>query len=203
MVAGHFLGDKGGDERELKMDRRKRYGLVFLLCMVGGVEGFAQARASGGGVPEEAERGLGGYSHTVASRFSVAVDGGANFVVKKSPAKGAPFYIGGTGSYWITEWALMGIHLNYAFNTERFMALIGPTFRTDTWPLSFHISCKAGFARDGQEKKSRLAVAPQFGMDILLVEHLIIGLLGAWDLPTGKGRMPSQVRLGLNLGWRF
>ncbi|MCL2625915.1 MAG: hypothetical protein FWD46_03730 [Cystobacterineae bacterium] len=185
------------------MSRSQLYGFVVLLGMLGATEGLAQRQGGRTDGPENSEWGHGGYSRSTVGYFSVAVDWGANFAVKKSTASGTPLYVGGTGSYWITDWALMGVHLNYAFNTERFMALIGPTFRTDTWIMSFHASCKAGLAHDGRDKNSRFAISPQLGVDMVIIRHLLIGLLGVWDLPIGKGKMPSQIRVGLNLGWRF
>jgi hypothetical protein len=129
------------------------------------------------------------------------LDGGANISVKKLGAKKAPLYLGGTVSYWIKDWATVGVHVNYAFNTERLVALLGPVFRTDTWPLSFTLGFRAGIANDA---KTRFAISPEVGADMLIVnDHLLIGFLAAWDFPIGEGATPSQIRIGLKLGWRF
>jgi hypothetical protein len=181
------------------MSKWKLFNIVALLGMLGAVEGFAQKRGGRTDGPEGSEIGYGGYSRPMVSAFSLALDGGANFATK-SGTTGTPMYIGGTASYWMTDWSALGVHCNYAFNTERFMALIGPSFRTDTWPLSFNVGLRAGIASD---TKTRFAISPELGMDMLVVDHFIIGLLGAWDLPLGEGATPSQVRVGLKLGWRF
>jgi len=168
--------------------------------MLGAAEGFAQRRGGRTDGPEGSEIGYGGYSAPTVSKFSLAVDGGANIALRKSSAEGAPLYLGGTASYWITDWATLGVHVNYAFNTERLVALIGPIFRTDTWPVSFNLGLRAGIAND---EKTRFAISPEIGADMLLVDHFLIGLVVAWDLPIGEGANPSQLRIGLRLGWRF
>ena len=80
------------------------------------------------------------------------------------------------------------------------MALIGPVFRTDTWPLSFNLGFRAGVANDD---KTRFAISPELGADMLVADHFLLGFVAAWDVPIGSGATPSQVRIGLRLGWRF
>jgi len=177
------------------------FAVAVLLGVLGATEAFAQRQGGRTDGPEGSEVGYGGYAPLEVRRFSLAVDGGASIGLKSmGKGNGAPLYVGGTLSYWMTDWSLLSVHANYAFNTERLMALIGPSFRTDTWPVSFTIGLKAGIAHD---VKTRFALSPELGMDMLLAQRFIIGLLGAWDLPIGEGSKPSQLRIGLQLGWRF
>lgn len=180
---------------------RNLFSTMVLLGALGATEVWAQKQGGRTDGPEGSEVGYGGYTTPTVNRFSLAADMGANIAMKSFGGKGTPIYLGGTLSYWMTDWASLGLHSNYAFNTERFIALIGPTFRTDSGgPLSFNIGLRAGIASD---EKVRFALSPELGMDMLLAQRLIIGLLGAWDVPLGEGARPSQLRIGLKLGWRF
>jgi len=182
------------------MKKPQTFAIVFLLGMLGAAEGFAQRQGGRTDGAEGSEVGFGGYTASTVGRFSLAAEGGANFALKKGVADGAPLYVGGTLSYWMTDWSSIGLQANYAFNTERLMVLMGPSFRTDTWPMSFYIAVRAGFAKD---TKTRFALSPELGADMLLAQRFIMGLLAAWDWPMGEGTMPSQLRVGLRLGWRF
>ncbi|MCL2011692.1 MAG: hypothetical protein FWG75_02735 [Cystobacterineae bacterium] len=195
---------------------RRIFGIVALVGMLGAAEGFAQRYGGRASAPEGSELDYGGYRYSKMGSFSLSAEWGANFAINSRNAEGerttsgSPMYVGGTGSYWITDWALLGMHFNYAFNTKRFMAVVGPTFRTDTWPLSFNMGFKAGLSNDDIDRRTRFAISPSFGIDLLIEEHLMIGFSWAWDLQlderdrrTPARERASQIRMGLNLGWRF
>jgi len=178
---------------------RHLFGVVALLGVLGAAESFAQRQGGRTDGPEGSEVGHGSYTAPTVGRFSLAVDGGANFAMSSADKRSAP-YVGGSLSYWMTDWSSLSLQANYAFNTERVMVLIGPSFRTDTWPVSFTIGLKAGMAHD---TRTQFALSPELGMDMLVAQRFIIGLLGAWDIPVVDGLKFSQVRIGLQLGWRF
>jgi hypothetical protein len=156
---------------------------------------------------EGSEQGRGGYQKPSGSgRFSIALNWGASIPVGVQPplggngVTGAPMYLGGTASLWMYDWFLLDAHGSYAFNTGRTHILVGPRFRTSTWPVAASLGLRAGAILDPQIGL-RFGLSPIGTLEMIFLKHLLVGLEGSFDIPlAGNG---SALRVGLNLGWRF
>lgn len=158
---------------------------------------------------EGSEVGKGGYPRASgSSRISLVLDWGANLPVGGTPPlsglgpSGPPLYLGGTVSFWMYDWFLLDGHGSYAFNTGKVNALIGPRFRTATWPVAASLGLRAGAIYDPAPGVGlRFGLSPVATFELILAKHLLVGLQGSFDLPlAGNG---SSLRIGLNVGWRF
>lgn len=184
----------------------KRFLALTLLFTALGAAAQEGGRTDG---PEGSEVGKGGYPRASgSSRISVLLDWGANLPVGGvSPlgglgAQGAPLYLGGTVSFWMYDWFLLDGHGSYAFNTQRVNVLIGPRFRTATWPVSASLGIRAGAIYDLTPGVGlRFGLSPIATFEMIFAKHLLVGLQGSFDIPlAGNG---SSLRIGLNVGWRF
>lgn len=174
---------------------------LLAACAAGAQEG---GRTDG---PEGSEVGKGGYPRpSGSSRLSLMIDWGAALPVGTVQPlgglgpQGAPLYLGGTFSFWMYDWFLLDAHGSYAFNAGRVNALIGPRFRTATWPVAASLGLRAGAIYD-PSTGLRFGLSPVATVELILMKHLLLGLQGSFDIPlAGNG---SLLRIGLNVGWRF
>ncbi len=157
---------------------------------------------------EGSEQGKGGYDKpSGSSRLSLVVNWGAEVPVGLSPPlsgsaprNGPPLYLGGTFSVWMYPWFLLDVHGSYGFNTGRVNALVGPRFRTATWPVSASLGLRAGAIYD-PTVGLRFGLSPVASVEMIFIKHLLVGLDGSFDIPiAGNG---SALRIGLVAGWRF
>ncbi|MBX7098366.1 MAG: hypothetical protein K1X89_11685 [Myxococcaceae bacterium] len=173
--------------------------LLAVAAVLLSATAFAQDRGRTDG-PENSEWGKGGYDKPLSGSFSLAFDFGGAINNTPLGGSGAPLYMGGTASYWMTDWFLMDLHGSYAFNSQRFHGLLGPRFRTATWPVSGSLGLRAGIITDPLAGV-RFGLSPIAAVDMMFNRHLIAGLEGAIDIPiAGNG---VTYRIGLNIGWRF
>jgi hypothetical protein len=157
--------------------------------------------------PEGSEQGKGGYEKPSGSgRISILVNWGASVPVGQTPPlggngfTGAPLYLGGTLSFWMYDWFLLDAHGSYALNTGRTNILVGPRFRTSTWPVAASLGLRAGAILDPQIGV-RFGLSPIATVEMIFIKHIVVGLEGSFDIPiSGNG---SSLRVGLMLGWRF
>ncbi len=180
--------------------------LLYIALLVTAAPALAQEGGRTDGA-EGSEQGKGGYDKpSGSSRFSLTLNWGASIPVGL-PAPlgglgftGAPLYLGGTASLWMYDWFLLDAHGSYAFNTGRVNILVGPRFRTATWPVSASLGLRAGAILDPQVGL-RFGLSPVAAVELIFIKHLLLGLEGSFDLPlAGNG---SALRIGLNVGWRF
>ncbi len=162
---------------------------------------LADGRTDG---PEGSEVGKGGYDKPLSGSFSLALDWGAS-ISTASPLSGAsrvPIYLGGTASFWLTDWFLLDGHGAYAFDTGRLFVLVGPRFRTWSWPVSFGAGLRAGLINDPAPGTGpRFGLSPVVSADMIFRRHLLAGLQAMADIPiAGNG---VTFRIGINIGWRF
>ena len=100
----------------------------------------------------------------------------------------------------MADWFLLDAHGSYAFNNQRTALLVGPRFRTWTWPVSASIGLRAGMILE-PSNGLRFGLSPIAALDMIFARHFIAGLEGCVDVPLGGNGV--SVRVGLNLGWRF
>ena len=176
------------------------YGILAVgLLAAAGVHAQEGGRTDG---PEGSEIGHGGYTRSMNGTFALGLDFGGSLAVI-SPLggiPGAPIYVGGTASAWLMDWFVMDLAVNHALNTQTTGALVVPRFRSWTWPVSVGGGLRAGamFAPGAV----RFALSPIFTMDMTFLKHLLMGLQVSYDIPVGGG-LASQLRIGINIGWRF
>ncbi|MBX7116215.1 MAG: hypothetical protein K1X64_17940 [Myxococcaceae bacterium] len=173
-------------------------GVLAVVLLSGGAALAQQGRTDG---PEGSEVGHGGYTSSMRGTFALGFDFGGNVPVTSSLLTGAaPIYLGGTASAWVADWFVMDLAVNHAFNTQTTGALIGPRFRSWTWPVSIGGGLRAGamFAPGAV----RFALSPIFTLDMTFMKHLLMGLQASYDIPVGGG-LAQQLRIGINIGWRF
>lgn len=175
---------------------------VVAVALLVGAGALAQNTGGRTDGPEGSEVGHGGYSRSTHGYFAIALDFGGNLAI--TPPLGgvpnAPIYVGGTASAWLMDWFVMDLAVNHAFNTQATGALIGPRFRSWTWPVSIGGGLRAGalFAPG----VVRFALSPIVTLDMTFMKHLLMGLQASYDIPVGGG-MAHQARIGINIGWRF
>ncbi len=165
---------------------------------------FAQARGRTDG-PEGSEFGKGGYERIggLSGRFSLelnwgaAVEGSSNEGFKTD---GAPIFIGGTATYWAWDWFLLDVSGAYIVQSKKGEVLVGPRFRTLLFPVGLSVGLKAGpiFIPN---LGTRFGISPQAGLDLVLAEHFVLGLMYAPDIAIGSGGVTHRV--GMNVGYRF
>jgi len=150
--------------------------------------------------PENSEWGKGGYSSGIGS-FSLALDWGAAIEHEdKYGYSGTPLFVGGTLSYWSTDWFALDLSGAYLLVSKKVDVLIGPRFRTVTYPVTLGFAVKAGpIFLDGGTV--RFGISPQVSLDLLLDRHLIFALGYAVDIPFSSGGVAS--RIFMTIGYRF
>jgi hypothetical protein len=172
--------------------------LVALLAF----PSLAQERGRTDG-PEGSEIGKGGYESSFGGKWSLALDFGAS-VRTSAPLSGVPLglplYFGATATFWLTDWVQLDAHGAYAFDSGRVLALVGPRFRTPTWPVSGSLGLRPGIITE-PNVGLRFGLSPVASVDLILARHVLVGLQGSVDLPIAGGS--PGLRLGLNAGWRF
>lgn len=178
----------------MKSHRSKALCFVAVVAVVPAA--WAEGRTDG---PEGSEIGEGGYTSTTSGRLSLAVDWGGTVPV--TPYAGAPLYFGGTVSGWMADWFLLDAYGGYSLNTQRLDVLVGPRFRTATWPVSLSAGLRGGLMYDAGISSARFGISPVVAADMVFMRHLLVGLQGAVDIPVGGNG--QQFRIGLNIGWRF
>ncbi len=161
----------------------------------------AQSRGRNDG-SQDSEYGKGGSQQIGgAPHFSLAFDWGAVIESDTRRYNGAPLFLGLTASYWTTDWFLLDASANYLLSSKKFDLLLGPRFRTVTYPFSFAVGLKAGpiFFNDSSV---RLGISPQAGFDLILEGHVLLGLSYAPDIPLGgDGGVSHRILIGV--GYRF
>jgi hypothetical protein len=172
--------------------------LAMLVCSTA-----AQAQSRGRtDDPEGSEYGKGGYRRIGgAQQFSLAFDWGAAIESDSRRYDGTPLFFGLTASYWTTDWFLLDASANYLLSSKKFNLLLGPRFRTVTYPVSFVVGLKAGpiFLNDNSV---RFGISPQAGFDMMLERHVLLGINYSPDIPLGDGGGVSH-RIYMTIGYRF
>jgi hypothetical protein len=184
-------------DRGASMIRRQLgVGALWLAAFSTSIPALAQSRGRTDG-PEGSEYGKGGYSRLGGEQFSLAFDWGASIEADNSKT---PLFVGLTASYWSTDWFLLDFSSAYLLSSKRYNILLGPRFRSITYPVSLSIGLKAGpiFLQDGGV---RFGLSPQIGGDLLLERRIILGLGYAPDIPLGSGGVAH--RIFMTLGYRF
>jgi len=167
--------------------------------------GFAQDRGRTDG-PEGSEYGKGGYQPAggLSGHLSLQVDGGGAVEEESNPtgysSNGTPLYLGGTLSYWYTDWFLVDLSGGYAFTSKKTNALVGPRFRLPLYPLGFSLGLKSG-ALFIPTLGTRFAISPTVAGDLLIADHLLLALNYTPDIAIGSGGVTH--RFYLSLGYRF
>ena len=175
--------------------KRSSLNTCLLLTALCAVPVLAQERGRTDG-PENSEQGKGGYSRQNGGRFSLAFNWGAAF---ESGDSSPPLYAGGTASYWVDDLIIGDATVLYLADTKKTEFMIGPRFRTPTYPVGFSAGLKAGAATHSGDSV-RFLLSPQVGVDFALADHLLLGLVGAADIALGQG---TAFRAGMDIGWRF
>jgi hypothetical protein len=156
--------------------------------------------------PEGSEYGKGGYRPAGSgTRFSLEANWGAAIESNGEgfPTDGTPLFVGGTASYWNTDWFLIDLSGAYIFTSKKGEILVGPRFRSMGYPISFSFAAKAGpiFIPN---LGTRFGVSPQVGADVFMESRLILGLSYAPDIALGSGASGGVThRISLNIGYRF
>jgi len=169
------------------------------------VNGFAQDRGRTDG-PEGSEYGKGGYQRIggVSGHLSLQVDGGGAVEGEGNPtsysANGRPLFLGGTVSYWYSDWFLVDLSGGYVFTSKKSDALVGPRFRLPLNLLGFSLGLKAG-ALFIPSLGTRFGLAPNVAADVLIGDHLLLALNYAPNFAIGTNDVTHLFYL--SLGWRF
>jgi hypothetical protein len=186
------------------MKRDSRLGswaaLSVLFCFP--LAAVAQERGRTDG-PEGSEFGKGGYSRRSSGQVSLELNWGASFQGDGNDATDVPLFVGGTVGYWANDWFIVTGNVNYLFNNKALSFLVGPRFRTATYPVSAFFGARAGAMVPTQEGGStRFALSPEAGADLLLGDHLILALGYALDIPVSSDIVLNH-RVFMNVGYRF
>jgi hypothetical protein len=172
-----------------------------LLCALALAMPFAanaQERGRTDG-PEGSEYGKGGYDSPNTGKVSLQLDWGA--AVATPVNIGTPLFLGLTGGYWMGDWMALEATGLYIFsNSGAFEAMVGPRFRTGSYPVGFSLGVKGG-AFIPSAGVVRFLLSPQVGADVMINRNLLLGLNYALDLPIGSGGVIHRVYM--NVGYRF
>ncbi|MBU8899295.1 hypothetical protein DRW03_04660 [Corallococcus sp. H22C18031201] len=179
-------------------------GALALLAAAVPLTAGAQSRGRTDG-PEESEYGKGGYGDNRRG-LSLQLDWGAAINSVKPPRgapEGPPLFVGATLSLWGDDWYQLDASAAYVFDGGRFIGMIGPTFRTWGWPLTFTAGLKAGAIVSPKGDGLRFGISPQVGAEFLLgdSERIVLGLHYSPDIPIGGDGVTH--RLYMNVGYRF
>lgn len=171
--------------------------IPLCLLLVAPAVAVAQPQGRTDG-PENSEYGKGGYRSAGGGSgpFSLSLSWGAGL-----PAdRGAPLFVGLTGTFWLDEMFVLDVSPSYLVNSNRVNLLVGPRFRTPTWPISGTLGVQAGGIID-PDVGLRFGLSPNIGVDALVSDNYLLGLQYALDVPIGG---PSvNHRLFMNIGYRF
>lgn len=179
-------------------------GALLLLATAAPLTAGAQSRGRTDG-PEESEYGQGGYGDPGGRGVSLQLDWGAAGNTEE-PARnapdGPPLYVGATLSLWGDDWYQLDASGAYIFDGGRFVAMVGPRFRTWGWPLVFTAGLRAG-AIVIPDEGLRFGLSPLVGAEFVLGDddNIILGLNYTPDIPIGDGGITH--RLGMSIGYRF
>lgn len=174
---------------------------IGVICSLS-TAAIAQERGRTDG-PEGSEYGKGGYSRSGAGSFSLALDWGASMSSSgplTGQGMGPPLFVGITGSLWLDEWFVLDLSPSYQANDGRVNLLVGPRFRTVGYPVSASAALQAGPIID-PDVGVRFGLSPQVGLDSILNDHYLLGLIYALDIPIGGDSLNH--RLFMKLGYRF
>jgi hypothetical protein len=177
------------------------YVFAGLLVIPRAVQAQDRGRTDGA---EGSEYGKGGYQRAGGgTRFSLELNWGA--AIEGSSTEGfstggAPLFVGGTASYWSTDWFLIDLSGAYIFPSKKGEILLGPRFRSLSYPVSFTFAAKAGpiFIPN---LGARFGISPQVGADLFMENRLLLGLSYAPDIALGSGGITH--RISMNIGYRF
>jgi len=183
---------------------RKTWSLLTLASLLWAGPTLSQERGRTDG-PEGSEVGKGGYKPASGGggAFSIQFDGGGAFTVK-GPQFSPPLFAGATATYWGTDYYRVDLSGAYVFGTSNyhvFEVLVGPSFRTISYPLSFSLGLQAG-AYIPNQGDARFVLSPRIGMDFLPESALLMGINANYDLTLGNADL-SIVRVYLSFGVRF
>ncbi|MFN0062383.1 MAG: hypothetical protein ACKVPX_07685 [Myxococcaceae bacterium] len=171
---------------------------LFLAASLLAAGVMAQERGRTDG-PEGSEIGKGGYQRLNASRFSLNLNWGA--ALDFSPIGGTPMFVGLDFAWWGDEWYQIELGADYIFNSQRVDIQVGPRFRTPFFPVSFSGALKAGAVIFAPVGAVRFLLTPEVGVDLMIVNHVIVGIAYGLDIPLGGGSLVNKVFL--NIGYRF
>jgi hypothetical protein len=178
--------------------------LAGLAIAQAGTPAFGQGRGRTDG-PEGSEYGKGGYERIggLSGRLSLQVDwGGAveGETTNRYPTNGSPLFLGGTVTYWNTDWFLVDLSGAYIFTSQKGEVLVGPRFRLPYYPVGLSVGIKAGpiFIPN---LGTRFGISPIVGVDLSLIDHLVLGLNYAPDIAVGSGGVTH--RFYMSVGYRF
>ncbi|OFX24537.1 MAG: hypothetical protein A2V77_06680 [Anaeromyxobacter sp. RBG_16_69_14] len=180
---------------------RKAWTLLTLAALLVAGPALAQGRGRTDG-PEGSEIGKGGYSPS-SGAFSLQLDGGGAFTVAGGQFS-PPLFIGATATYWGTDYYRLDLSGAYVPGNDSFHvweALVGPSFRAMTYPLSFSAGLQAG-AFIPSQGDTRFILSPRVGVDFLVESNLLAGLNANYDITLGDIDL-SIVRVYLSVGYRF
>lgn len=182
------------------MEVRRGIGLAIVAVLVSG-SALAQPRGRTDG-PEGSEYGKGGYEDPGSGPFSLQLNWGAA-VHSRSPLggtpTGAPLFVGGTATFWADERFVMDATIAYLLSNQQLDVLVGPRFRTGTYPVSGTAGVQAGAMI--QRSGTFFGLSPNVSAEMLLNDHLLAGLGYAMDIPIGGGELSH--RIFMNVGYRF
>jgi hypothetical protein len=177
--------------------------LVSLAALLAAPPSGAQSRGTTTG-PEGSEIGKGGYVPASGGpgSFSLQLDGGGAFPVEGSFSP--PLFVGATATYWGTEYYrldLSGAFIPATDAVDVWQALVGPSFRTISYPLGFSLGLQAG-VQVPTEGDTRFVLSPRAGIDFLVEERILVGLSANYDFVVDDNDR-SIVRTYLSVGYRF
>lgn len=182
------------------MDVRRGFGFAIIAVLVSGTV-LAQPRGRTDG-PEGSEYGKGGYEDPGSGPFSLTLNWGAA-IHSRSPLggrpSGPPLFIGGTGTFWADERFVMDASVAYLLSNQQLNVLVGPRFRTGTYPVSGTAGLQAGALF--QNSEVFFGLSPNVSAEMILKDHLVAGLGYALDIPIGGGEVSH--RIFMNVGYRF
>jgi len=190
------------------MNRRNTLQSVVLVAALAAstLAGTAFAQGATGGRtdgPEGSEIGHGGYSRSGSGVFSLQLDFGASFP-SRIPTR-VPLFTGLTAGFWMDEWFVLDLSALYAFD-QKTEVLVGPRFRTVTYPVSLNAGLKGGLVLF--PGLASFGLVPQVGLDLVANDHLLFGLNYAIDLAFVPSTFaPNNVLVGhrvfMSVGYRF
>lgn len=180
---------------------RREMGVAVVAALISATA-FAQPQGRTDG-PEGSEYGTGGYDDPGSGPFSLQLHWGAA-VQSRGPLggspEGPPMVLGATGSFWGDERFVLDATVAYLFSNNQLDVLVGPRFRTGTFPVSASAGLQAG-ALIRNSGDVYFGLSPTLSADMLLKDHIVLGLGYALDIPIGGPDLSH--RIFMNVGYRF
>lgn len=145
-----------------------------------------------------------------AGPISLRVDWGAALPKSGVRSGTAPMFVGGTLSFWASDWVTLDLSGEWLLpNDRRVDLLIGPRFRTQGYPVSFSLGVQGGaiFLDENRaagllkNREVHFGISPNVGLELTTWHHLLMGLHYALDLPFSGGDLVHRVYV--SLGYRF